>query len=73
MKANKFIYEVPIYDGALKNWRILNLLSGTFYSMSYDTFEEANANIDEEMRAELRVKKVTLQQIVEALNATISH
>lgn len=40
---NKFIYEMPVYCGKQKEWRILNLNTGTVYSCAYET-EEAAAN-----------------------------
>ena len=43
----KRIYEVPVYCGSQKVWRILNLNTGTIYSMDYDTEEQAFANIEE--------------------------
>lgn len=44
---DKFIYETAVYHGALKQWHILNLDSGTFYGTGYDSVEEAFRNIEE--------------------------
>lgn len=41
----KFIYEMPVYCGRQKEWRVLNLNTGTVYSISYETEEEAANSI----------------------------
>lgn len=66
----EYIYEVPIYDGALKNWRILNLNTGTFYSMKYATQNEAVADIEHlTERAGTTVRRVFLPEVVRALDS----
>ena len=65
-----FIYETVVYCGARKVFRILNLMSGTIYSMDFETQEEAFAAAlkeDGKERAGKIVKVVRLPQIVEAL------
>ena len=42
----KFIYEIPVYCGSQKHWRVLNLNSGTVYSSNYQTEQEAIASIE---------------------------
>jgi hypothetical protein len=42
----KFIYEIPVYCGRQKHWRVLNLNSGTVYSTDYQTEEEALGSIE---------------------------
>lgn len=39
------IFEMVVYCGALKEWRILNITTGSLYSMSYETQAEAEAGI----------------------------
>jgi hypothetical protein len=39
------IFEMVVYCGALKEWRILNITTGSLYSMSYGSQEEAEAGI----------------------------
>lgn len=41
------IIETAVYDGRLKEWRVLNLYSGSVYSMRFDTQEEALASIED--------------------------
>lgn len=61
----RYIYELPVYDGALKNWRILNLNTGTFYSMSYPSEAQAGAEIkDGAMRGHQTVKRITREQLI---------
>lgn len=46
------IIEAVVYDGAIKVWRVLNVLTGTVYSTQYDTKEDARASIkDGEIRS----------------------
>lgn len=67
------IYETVIYDGALKNYRVLNLNTGTFYSMSFDSFEIANQAIKNgETRAGQTVKRTELREILQALNVPVA-
>lgn len=44
----EYIFEMPIYDGRMKEWRVLNLSTNTFYSVSYETPEEAAQSIEHE-------------------------
>lgn len=63
------IYEVAVYCGRLKEWRVLNLTTGTVYSLEHSSLEEANAGIEDgEIRVGRVVKRVTLAEIREALN-----
>jgi len=63
-----FIYEMPIYDGALKNWRVLNCHTGTFYSTEFETLEQALKSIKTgEDRSGLTVRLLTLPVLNGAL------
>ena len=42
----KLIREVPVYDGRYKQWRVLNLSTGTIYSMFYETEDDARHSIE---------------------------
>lgn len=66
----KFIYEMPVYCGRQKEWRILNLNTGTVYSNSYETEEEAinSIKIGEE-RAGSKVVALELFDVKEILDA----
>jgi len=65
----KRIYEIAIFDGGLKNWRVLNLSTLTFYCLDYDTKEEAEAAIEAgEVRCGEIVTAVSHQDAVNALN-----
>ena len=58
------IYEVVVFDGAIKTFRILNLTTGTVYSMNFDTFEDADKAIERgEVRGECFVQAVDIQDI----------
>lgn len=58
------IYELVVYCGSTKVFRVLNLATGTVYSNTYDTFEEASASIEDgETRSGKVVKRTTLQEI----------
>lgn len=62
------IYELVVFCGALKVYRVLNLSSGTVYSMDYPTFEEASASIEDgEIRSGKVVKRTTLEEINQKL------
>lgn len=66
------IYELVIYDGGMKNYRILNLATGTFYSTEYETLVEAMTaakKCDGEVRNDNIVRFTTLAEINNALNA----
>jgi hypothetical protein len=66
----KFIYEMVIYDGGMKNWRVLNLNSGSFYCTSYDSEQKARDSIEEgEERAGRIVRRIELQRVQELLDA----
>lgn len=59
------IYETTVYDGSSKEWRILNINSGTVYSMRYDSEEEASAAIKhEQVRGDRLVKRVSRHHII---------
>ena len=63
------IYEVVVYCGATKVFRVLNLSTGTVYSCDYDTFDEAFASIkDGEIRSGKVVKRTTLEEINKGLS-----
>ena len=58
------ILETVVYDGAIKVWRVLNLNTGTVYSMHYDSQVEAlNSIEDGAMRAGQLVKRVPLRDL----------
>lgn len=58
------IYELVVYCGSTKVFRVLNLSSGTVYSNTYNTFDEASASIEDgEVRAGKLVKRTTLEEI----------
>lgn len=58
------IIETAVYDGAVKVWRVLNLNTGTVYSVHYDTEVEALASIEHgTSRAGNWVKRVTLREL----------
>jgi len=66
----EYIYEVPVYDGCYKCWRILNLSTGSLYTTEYETEEKAAENIEDGVgRAMCIVKRVSLRQLVETLDA----
>ncbi len=61
----KYIYETVIYDGALKNWRVLNLNTGTFYSLSYEDEEQAIHSIKNgEKRAGATVQYIPREKLL---------
>lgn len=65
----KIIYECPVYCGRLKEWRVLNLSSGTVYSVGYKTFEEASDSIDTiHKRNGWEVRRVTVPALAKALD-----
>jgi hypothetical protein len=67
----QFLYETVVYCGRLKEWRILNLLSGTVYSSHYNDREAAYAAIDDgAVRNGMTVKRVTLEEIRGSLRDT---
>ena len=48
----KTIIEMPVFDGRLKEWRILNLNTGTVYSMAFKTEVDASRGIQLAERAD---------------------
>lgn len=65
----KFIYEMAVYCGRTKVWRVLNINTGTVYSSEFGTIGEANASIEDgEPRAGLIVKRVTLNEVAQGLD-----
>jgi len=65
MPKNRMIYETAVYCGRLKEWRVLNLNTGTIYSMRYETEDEALASIDHgKKRVEMRVCRMILFDIL---------
>jgi hypothetical protein len=57
----RFVLECPVYDGAGKVWRVLNLNTGTVYSNAYETVHAARKSIAVgEVRGGLTVKAVDL-------------
>lgn len=68
MAKGEFIYETAVYDGRTKEWRILNLSTGTVYSGSFDDRNKALAAIEDgASRADKVVKRITLEEIVARL------
>lgn len=66
---DKFIYEVVIYDGGLKVWKVMNITTGSLYSFEYNTFEEAEASIEDgKGRVGKVVKRVSLSTIQNLLS-----
>ena len=63
---------MPVYCGALKVWRVLNLNTGTVYSMHFNSEKEAIASIQEgEIRAGATVKKVSIPQVCEIVDGIL--
>lgn len=59
-----YIFELPVYDGAQKVFRVLNLATGTVYSNEHNTLNEAIKGIEDgKIRAGCEVKFVTLEEI----------
>lgn len=46
VKPDKYIFEMPVYCGDRKTWRVLNLNTGTVYCLDYDTEQEALDSIN---------------------------
>lgn len=62
------IYEMPIYDGGLKVWRVLNLQTGTFYCLEYKTEALALASIKQgELRDGKTVCRIRVQDLYQLL------
>ena len=65
----RFIYEMPVYCGAMKVWRILNLNTGTVYSMDYETLEACKKEIKVgEVRGGAVVKMVDVHDVARVLH-----
>jgi hypothetical protein len=66
------IYETVVYCGRMKEYRILNLTTGSIYSMSYEDSGSAFKDInDEEMRFGKRVTRLRLENVQEILNTIL--
>lgn len=58
------IFELVVYDGSQKVFRVLNLNTGTVYSCEHESYGAAFTSIDDGAeRAGNIVKAVTLEQI----------
>lgn len=69
---NGYIYEAPVYCGAMKVFRVLNINTGTVYSSNYESLEDAINSIENgEKRAGKIVEGVTLEKIVGLLNLKV--
>lgn len=64
-----FIYETAVYCGRTKVWRVLNLNTGTVYSVEYESRSLALASIEDgTVRGSAVVKCLTLQEITKTLD-----
>lgn len=64
-----FIYEIIVFDGQTKDWRVLNLNTGTIYTTGHKSYELALSAIRiNEKRGDFIVKHVKLCDIEKALN-----
>jgi hypothetical protein len=63
----EIIYEMPVYCGAMKVWRVLNLHSGTIYSMNFPTFEKASKSIKSSKNDTYNRIKVEIPEICNLL------
>lgn len=67
----RIIYEMPVYCGRLKEWRVLNLTTGTVYSNAYESESEAASKIQHlEARGDATVQRVTLFDVRLAVAST---
>jgi hypothetical protein len=58
---DKFIYETVVYCGRTKVWRVLNLNTGTVYSLDYEEKQQAIDSIEDgKERAGYIVKYIEL-------------
>lgn len=65
----RFVYEMAVYCGAMKVWRVLNINTGTIYSTNFETMRLAEDSIKEgEVRGSWTVKKVTLMDVFMGLD-----
>lgn len=62
---SNIVIEMPIYDGSLKKWRVLNLNSGTFYGKEHNTELQAWQSITKEHREDVR--KIAIRQLQDLL------
>lgn len=68
-----YILEMPVYDGAAKVWRILNLLSASVYRMEFETEEKARAAIaDGETRMDMTVRGIDCRNVYNTMNAVLN-
>jgi hypothetical protein len=68
--GKRYIFETVIYDGGMKEWRILNLNTGSFYSMHFSTFDKAKESVAVgEMRSGLEVKFIEVHDIARILGS----
>lgn len=59
------ILEMAVYCGRLKVWRILNINTGTIYSVDYPEKEQAEAAIEHgTLRSDAVVVRVTKDQML---------
>jgi hypothetical protein len=67
----KYIWEMPVYCGRLKEWRILNITTGSVYSGSHASQESASEAIEDgTIRAGAMVRRVSLREIQQLLSQT---
>lgn len=60
----KFIYEMPVFDGGTKVWKILNLTTGSIYSKDYKTEQLASDAIEHgQNRANATVCRIDLREL----------
>lgn len=63
-----YIYEMPVYDGRIKDWRILNITTGTVYSSSFPTHDAAYFAIEADAeRAGAIVQRINRDVILSVL------
>ncbi len=66
------IYETATYCGRLKEWRILNINTGTVYSSHFNTEEGAYHAIEDGVeRAGAVVKRVKREEIIKVLESAL--
>lgn len=69
----RHVFEVTVYDGRLKEWRVLNLKTGTIYSIPFESEGKADASIEHgQERAGCVVVRTTLEEICSSLEFTIA-
>lgn len=62
---NNYIYETVVFDGRTKDFRVLNLNTGTVYSLPYKDFDAAVASI---IVGEVRGSKTVTYIPLESIN-----